>query len=427
MAGWVVGVLAKSLAAVLCLAAAIWLALWYFIPAPPSTIVIMAGIKGGAFEHIAQRYRERLARQRVTLDLRFTEGPIDNLRHLDDRSSGFDASFVFGGVADAQQSPEVMSLGRIAYNPFWFFYRGPETLDRLTQLKGKRVGANFTNPIINQIFNANGVNPDSATVLQVSGPALVKPLKDGEVDVIIIPGEPNSPLIQSLIRDPNVRLMSLAQAEAMTRVFPYLNRLVLPQGVIDLERNIPASDVSLIARTAAVVVRKDLHPELVYLLAQTLAEEHAGAGIFHRAGDFPTQTDPEFPMAEEAREFYKNGPSLLQRYLPFWMINFTKRMIAVLLTGIAIVIPLLSLAPRLYLWFLKAYMAKIYRRLRGLETQLQAELTAPQVAALQTDLENIDRAVNFVPMRHSDMFLVVKGHIDRTRIRLASRLVELRG
>ena len=317
-------------------------------------------------------------------------------------------------------------MGRISFNPIWVFYRGSETLDRLTQLKGKRIGGNFNFRVINKILAANGVNPGSATLVTRAGPALVKALKDGEVDVIIIPAELNSPTTQSLLRDPFVRLMSLTQAEGLARVFPYLNRLVLPQGVVDFERNIPASDVSLIASTTAVLVRKDLHPELVYLLAQTLVEEHGGAGIFHRAGDFPTQTDPEFVVAEEAREFYKNGPSFLQRYLPFWMINFAKRMFAVVLTAIAVVIPLFTYAPKLYLWFLEAYMAKIYRRLRGVESQLQTELIAPQVVALQNDLENIDRAVNFLPMRHSDLFLFVKGHIDRTHIRLASRLVELR-
>jgi hypothetical protein len=30
---------------------------------------------------------------------------------------------------------------------------------------------------------------------------------------------------------------------------------------------------------------------------------------------------------------------------------------------------------------------------------------AEQVAALQTDLENIDRAANILPLRHSDLFL----------------------
>jgi hypothetical protein len=162
-------------------------------------------------------------------------------------------------------------------------------------------------------------------------------------------------------------------------------------------------------------------------LAQMMLEEHSAAGVFQRAGEFPTQTDPEFPVAEEAREFYKNGPSYLQRYLPFRMINFTKRMLAVLLTVIAIVIPLLNYAPKLYRWFLEAYMGKLYARLRGIETELETELTVPQVLALQTDLENIRGAVNFLPLRHSDLFLSAKRHIDRARQQLASRLVELGG
>jgi len=89
----------------------------------------------------------------------------------------------------------------------------------------------------------------------------------------------------------------------LARVFPNINRLVLPQGVIDFEKNIPSSDVSLIALTTAVVVRKSLHPALVYILAQALAEEHRAAGFLNRAGEFTTQTDPEFPMAERAVQF----------------------------------------------------------------------------------------------------------------------------
>src|SRR5262249_9193373 len=149
-----------------------------------------------------------------------------------------------------------------------------------------------------------------------------------EVDVIFVLGDVNSPVTQSWLRDPTVRLMSLSQAEALARLFPYLTRLVLPQGVIDLEKNIPPADVSLIATTSAVVVRKDLHPALVYLLAQAMAEEHRGAGIFNRTGEFPTQIDPEFPMAEGAVDFYRNGPSLLNKYLPHWIIPHFQRLVA---------------------------------------------------------------------------------------------------
>src|SRR5450631_1671240 len=114
-----------------------------------------------------------------------------------------------------------------------------------------------------------------------------------------------------------------------------------------------------------------------------MLEEHSAPGLFNQTGAFPTQSDPEFPMAPAARDFYKNGPSFLHRYLPFWMVSYAKRVAAILVTAIAIVIPLFSFAPRLYAWFLRVYMAKLYRRLRLVETELQTELTAPQVESLQ--------------------------------------------
>ena len=120
-----------------------------------------------------------------------------------------------------------------------------------------------------------------------------------------------------------------------------------------------------------MVVHKDLHPELIYLLAQTLKEEHGGPGVFHRAGDFPTSTDPELVMADGAQDFYKNGPSLLQKYLPFWMINLTKRTIAVLVAGVAVIVPLMNYAPKLYQSLIHSQVAKLYRRLRVLEAELQ--------------------------------------------------------
>ena len=165
--------------------------------------------------------------------------------------------------------------------------------------------------------------------------------------------------------------MNFTQAEALTHIFPSLSRLILPQGVLDLEKNIPPTELNLLASKNVVVVRKNLHPELVVLLAQIMQEEHGGSGLFQHAGEFPTQTDLEYPMAEQAVEFYKNGPSFLQRYLPFWMINYAKRMAAILVAAIAVIVPVFSFAPRLYAWLLSARLSKLYRRLRAVNAQLK--------------------------------------------------------
>ena len=414
-------------AAVVCVIAAVWLALWYFIPAPPHEITIAAGIKGGAFEHIANRYREILARHHVTLKLRFVDGAAAFVRLINDPKSGVAATFLFAGQTNSTESPDVVSLGRINAAPFWFFYRGSELLDRLSQLKGKRAYITVaTGDLVDRILAANGIKPGDMTVSPERGaPAAEKLLQSGEVDVAILPPiDLNAPSIQTLLRDPNVRLMNVSQAEAITRLFPSLSRLVLPQGVIDLEKNIPPSDVNLIGSTTAFVVRKDLHPELIYLLAEVLKEVHSGGGVFQRPGEFPSITDPELPMAEEAVDYYRNGPSFLQRYLPFWMINYAKRVAAIVVTAIAIVIPLFTFTPKLYAWLLNLRLARLYRRLRAVEGELDGELSAARAAALKTDLEGINRAARILPLRHSDMFFALRLHIKEVRADLSRRLLE---
>ena len=213
--------LLKGLAAILCIASIASLALAYFIPAPPSTITIAMAFKGSSYERFALRYRERLAHAHVTLDMHYTDGPLDNLRLIKDQSSSVDVAFLFGGLTNSEQSPELMSLGRIAFAPIWIFYRGTETLERLTQLKGKRIAVPAaTRVVVDPILAAHGVNADNTMIVSLTSPAGAKALKDGEVDVFIMIIELSVPVGQALLRDPTVRLMSVTQAEALARVLP---------------------------------------------------------------------------------------------------------------------------------------------------------------------------------------------------------------
>ena len=173
-------------------------------------------------------------------------------------------------------------------------------------------------------------------------------------------------------------------------------------------------------------MRNDLHPQIVYLLTQALMEVHGDAGPFKSAGEFPAQRDPEYPMADAARDFYRNGPTVLNRYLPFWIVNYMQRAVALLVAATAILVPILGFMPRLFIWFREQSLRKLYRRLRDVEEALQREVSVHQAEALLNDLEEIDRAASVVPMRDSDLFFVFRQHLDRTRSRLNSRLVETR-
>jgi TRAP-type uncharacterized transport system substrate-binding protein len=377
--------LLRGLVATIFLAGAVWLVMEYFNPAPPSAITIATGPKGGAYEFFAQQYRERLARAHVRLNIRITEGTSENIKLLEDPTSGVQVAFVVGGASNSREAPGLLSLGRVNYQVFWLFYRGTETLDHLTQLKGKRIGVGPEGVVTTRVLGAAGVNSQSATLLPLTGSAAVEALLGSRLDAIFLALASESSIIQPLLRDPNVRLMSVSQTDAITRIFPYLVRLVLPQGVIDLEHNIPPSDVNLIGTTNAVVVREDLHPEIIDLLAKTLVEVHGGAGIFQQAGEFPTQTDPEFAVADGAREFYKNGPSYLNKYLSYWTVSLIKKIIAVLLSCAVILVPFSRIVPNLSTWVVRDRMRDLYRRLRSVEAEMQTDLTVSQIDALQAD------------------------------------------
>ena len=131
--------LLKGLAAILCIASIVSLALIYFFPAPPSKFAIATGARNQIYQSIGNRYREILARSNVDLEVRITNGPVDNIKLLKDPTSGVEAGIVQRGISDSIQSPELLSLGRINYNVYWIFYSATETLNDLRQLKGRRI------------------------------------------------------------------------------------------------------------------------------------------------------------------------------------------------------------------------------------------------------------------------------------------------
>jgi len=152
----------------------------YFNTAPPSTITIATGPKGGAYESFAQQYRKKLARAHVTLNIRITDGTLENIRLLEDPKSGVQVAFVVGGASNSQQAPGLLSLGRVNYQVFWIFYRGAEILEHVTQLKGKRIGVGPESFVSMQVLRAAGVNSESATLLPLTGSAAVGALVASE-------------------------------------------------------------------------------------------------------------------------------------------------------------------------------------------------------------------------------------------------------
>jgi TRAP-type uncharacterized transport system substrate-binding protein len=262
--------LLRMVAAMLCVAGVAWLALVYLIPAPPPRITVATALLGDHYQVLGTRYQGILSGSSIELELRTTDGAKENLGLLNDPNSGIQAGFMQGGLSNSRLSPDLLSLGRIDYQIFWLFYPTGETITDLTQLKGKRIALgpidSGDRAVCEKILAAAGVNYDNTTLLYVPATAAAKALDDGMVDAVFLNLPLDSPLLQSLLASPQYRLMSFSEAEALTRIFPYLVRLMLPRGAIDLHRKIPVTDIDLVSTTNVVLVHKDVHPTAIDLL-----------------------------------------------------------------------------------------------------------------------------------------------------------------
>ena len=224
------------------------MAFQYVKPAPPSHLVISAGGKSGAYEQFARRYAAILARNGITLDILPSSGSLENLQRLEKGEA--DVAFVQGGVTMPKEEEEegvfadapVQSLGSAFYEPVWVFYRGSERLTRLTQLKGKRLAigeeGSGVRQLAQQLLIANDLEKDSE-LLPLAGLKAAEELQQGRIDAAFVIAAQEAPVVQVLLRSPGVRVMSFTQAEAYQRRFPFLNRLIMPEGVADLVRNFP--------------------------------------------------------------------------------------------------------------------------------------------------------------------------------------------
>ena len=415
--------------AMILVLAAFWLTAQFITPAPPKTIAIAASRQGSPYYEAAQRYRRVLADNGVALEVVQTSGTIENISLLSNASAPVAAGFVQGGIASGKNLPQVASIGRVFYEPVWIFSQGPEPIERLPQLIGKRVligpKGGATAALAERLLAASGVTASTATLINMELPDYVATLEQGAADAGFLVLAAEAPTVRRLLASDRVRLVHVAQADAYAQRFPFLSKLVLQQGVVDFARNIPAVDTAMLTTTTALLVRRDVHPALINLLTQAVISVHGQpmlnangeASVFQRAGAFPITEDQEFPLSPDALRVYKSGPPLLQRYFPFWLATLADRLFVLLLPVIGILLPVLRFAPTLYTWRVRRRIVYWYRELKRVEAT--ADRSKPERA--MHEIDRIEDAVNLlpVPLGYANQLYDLRQHIDVVRRRLA--------
>ena len=409
------------------LIAALFTGIWFILPQPPQTLTIATGFPDGLYSQFANHLKTELAKEKITLQIRNTGGSVDNLALINDPNSGIDLAIVQSGVGDPVKYPELLSLAGIFYEPLWVWYRQPAfakeggALTQLSQLQGKRISigndGSGTQILSNAILKLNEINADLVKLEKLKPDEAIEKLQKGELDVAFIVAAGEAPILKKFYQIPGIRLMNFDQAEAYTRVLPYLDRIDIPRGIISIAHDQPKQDIRTIASTATLVARNDINPATVSLLLGTSYDILRNYSRLQKPGQFPSSKGLDFPMDMDAEIFLRDGPSFFYRHLPFWGAVWFERFIKILIPLLIVLIPVFTYLPAIFNLSLKVKLSRLYKILKNIEKRSNSP---DNYLLLHTELLNLEKRIQQIKVSamQSKEVYDLKAHVALVRHQL---------
>lgn len=394
---------------------------------PPRVVVIATGSEGGTYYEVGKRYQAVLARNNVEVRLVPTVGSVENVAALLDPQSEVSVGLVQGGIIGSGGQSELRSLGTLFYEPYWWFRRRDIQGVRVPSLRGRKISigaeGSGTQALSLHLLKKFGIVGDHVTELLSLSPKVAREkLLSGEIDVAFLVAAWESPIIQQLLADDSIEITEYPRADALVALNPFLSKLMVPRGAADLVRDQPPSDITLIGTKASLIVRRDLHPAIQYLLLQAAQEIHQAPSIFNKASEFPAAEGIDVPLSSEAQRFYKSGLPFLHEYLPFWMATLVANLIILFIPIFGVLYPVLRVLPQLYDWMMRSKVLRIHRQLRSLETEMATARSRGQethemiarVDRLEEQARLLRSQIGYA-MRTDSMLSVLQNHIHSVR------------
>ena len=401
-----------------------WLAVKLIRPAPPNRVVILSGPPDSSYRTTADRYAKLIEAHGIKVEVHTTDGSVENLKTLLDPKQAADVGFVQTGLADDDKAPGLVSLGTLYVQPIMVFYRGKREIERLTQLKGRRIAigpdGSGTAVLARRMLAENGMDKDEAILLDLDGDDAMAALTAGKIDAFFVTGEQlRGKKTRELMKVPGIRLMNFRQADGYLRRIRFLSRLTAPEGSFDLGMNLPPRDTELVGTPVELIAREGLHPAISDLLIAAAREVHGKAGMYRKTGEFPSAVEHDIPLSEEAGRYYTSGAPLQYKPLPLRLASQGDPKRIVVLPLLIVVVPASRLVAPLYRWRMRSRIYRWYGALMMIERDMMDPVGDGERLELQRRLDEIQQAVSNLqlPLAFADQLYVLREHVGLVRAR----------
>lgn len=407
--------------AILLIIASFYVTSQFIQPAPKKELVIATGSKNGNYYTTALAYQALLKEEGIEVKILNSAGSVENLSLLKEKKA--DIAFVQNGIAGNEHNVEL--LASVYYEPLWIFYKNDSyTMDYVIQLIGKTIAVgqqkSGTDHLSQMILKDNGITKENSTIVNMSTTQGKEKLIKGEIDALFAVSAASSSVIQELLENPSVNVLSIKRAKAYSRKYSFLEALTLYEGTIDLYKNLPDEDVSLLATTADLVANQGVPEELIRILMKKVQFIHSQKTLFAQDNHFPNTSNTNLIINEEATKYLKNGDSFLEKIFPYWIASNIDRLKILLIPILTLMFPLFKGVLPLYQWTMRSKIYRWYDQVNEIDQQIP---TMNQEERLQT-LQDLDQlkidiqTVTKVPLSFMGEYYNLIMHIDMIRNKL---------
>ncbi len=387
-------------------------------PAPPKSFSIATGRSDGAYYHFAKEYQKLLKKEGVVLNIVTTAGSVEALKLLDEDK--VDVAFIQGGTAGKYiNHSNLSSLASIFYEPLWVFYsRKLQNINYLYDLKGKTISigevGSGTKALSELLLRENDITVKNTNIKYLSSKESIKELQNGKLDALFMVVSPSSSNIKKLLSDKNIKLFSFKRALAYKQKFLFLTDLTLGEGIIDLKKNIPSSDKTVLATTCTLVQNNNFNPELMKLLLKIAKKIHSKKTLFAEEGFFPNSKFTQIPMNEDAKIYLLKGDSFLEKIFPFRVAVTINRLIIFLIPLITLLLPFFKGILPIYRWRIRYKIYKWYGKLNEIDKNIEFM----DIKSIQKSIKNIKelqkeiKEQTNIPLSYMGEYYNLQLHID---------------
>ena len=353
----------------------------FIVPAPPKSIKIAAGDEYSSSFVTANKIKNEVEKTGITVQVVTSAGSLENLELLKNPKSNVSLAIIQSGTFKQAEHPNLESIANLYLTPLLAIYRKDafqEPPEKMSDFIGKRISIGVeegnASLLFQQLTKYSATSSDFETSQKKNwdlGKSLAA-LDKKDLDVVFVVERPDEEeWVLGALRNPNFGIFNMIKAYAYPSRIKTSKVVEIPRATFSVQNNIPPKDTKTIGVSAELVAQKGINPAITGLILDVISKTQSNRSIFQKENEYPNDRELTFSQNEDSERYFRNGPSFLNKYLPFWVAVWGDRILKIMIPILAILIPVIKFYPQIIEFTTKQKLHAIYKELHRIEYDVE--------------------------------------------------------